>query len=95
MLISVNDTGAGLPAGRPDQIFNTFFTINPQGSDIVLAISRRIVESRGGRLWVMANDGRGTMFNFTLPTATPTEPEAGAFVAHETGSGAGRPRVPL
>jgi PAS domain S-box-containing protein len=68
LLISVSDTGVGLPAGRADEIFNAFFTTKPQGSGMGLAISRSIVESHGGRLWATANDGRGATFHFTLPT---------------------------
>ena len=67
-LISVSDTGVGLPAGKADEIFNAFFTTKPQGSGMGLAISRSIVESHGGRLWATSNDGRGTTFHFTLPT---------------------------
>jgi signal transduction histidine kinase len=69
VLISVSDTGVGLPAGRADEIFNAFFTTKPQGSGMGLAISRSIVESHGGRLWATSNDGRGATFHFTLPTA--------------------------
>jgi PAS domain S-box-containing protein len=69
VLISVGDTGVGLPAGRADEIFNAFFTTKPQGSGMGLAISRSIVESHGGRLWATSNDGRGATFHFTLPTA--------------------------
>ena len=69
VLISVSDTGVGLPAGRADEIFNSFFTTKPQGSGMGLAISRSIVESHGGRLWATSNDGRGATFHFTLPTA--------------------------
>jgi signal transduction histidine kinase len=66
LLISVTDTGVGLPADNADQIFNAFFTTKPQGSGMGLAITRSIVESHGGRLWASANDGPGTTFNFTL-----------------------------
>jgi PAS domain S-box-containing protein len=69
LLISVSDTGVGLPAGRADEIFDAFFTTKPQGSGMGLAISRSIVESHGGRLWATSNDGRGATFHFTLPTA--------------------------
>jgi signal transduction histidine kinase len=69
LLISVGDTGVGLPVEKTDQIFDTFFTTKPQGSGMGLAISRSIVESHGGRLWATANDGRGATFHFTLPTA--------------------------
>jgi PAS domain S-box-containing protein len=69
VLISVSDTGVGLPAERADEIFNAFFTTKPQGSGMGLAISRSIVESHGGRLWATSHDGRGATFHFTLPTA--------------------------
>jgi signal transduction histidine kinase len=69
VLISVSDTGVGLPAGRTDEVFNAFFTTKPQGSGMGLAISRSIVESHGGRLWATSHDGRGSTFHFTLPTA--------------------------
>jgi PAS domain S-box-containing protein len=69
VLISVSDTGVGLPAGRADEVFNAFFTTKPQGSGMGLAISRSIVESHGGRLWATSHDGRGATFHFTLPTA--------------------------
>ncbi|WP_051979436.1 hybrid sensor histidine kinase/response regulator [Edaphobacter aggregans] len=67
LLISVSDTGMGLPAEYSDQIFNAFFTTKPQGSGMGLAISRSIVESHGGRLWATANSERGATFHFTLP----------------------------
>jgi PAS domain S-box-containing protein len=67
LLISVTDTGVGLPTGRVNEIFNAFFTTKPQGTGMGLAITRSIVESHGGRLWVTANSGRGTTFQFTLP----------------------------
>jgi signal transduction histidine kinase len=70
VMISVSDTGVGLPADKADQIFNAFFTTKAQGSGMGLAISRSIIESHGGRLWATANDGRGATFHFTLPAAT-------------------------
>jgi PAS domain S-box-containing protein len=74
VLISVSDTGVGLPAGRADEIFNAFFTTKSQGSGMGLAISRSIVESHGGRLWATSNDGRGATFHFILPTAVVDVP---------------------
>jgi signal transduction histidine kinase len=71
VLLSVSDTGPGLPFGSVDQIFSAFFTTKPQGSGMGLAISRTIVESHGGRLWANVNDGRGAIFHFTLPTEVP------------------------
>src|SRR6201987_2185506 len=67
LLISVRDSGVGLPAENADEIFNAFFTTKPEGSGMGLAISRSIVESHGGRLWATPSDGRGSTFQFTLP----------------------------
>lgn len=70
VLISVSDTGAGLPAQQADQIFNAFFTTKAHGTGMGLRISRSIVESHGGRLWAADNSPRGATFQFTLPVAT-------------------------
>jgi len=67
LLISVTDTGVGLPTENADQIFNPFFTTKSQGTGLGLAITRSIVESHGGRIWAAPNSGRGATFYFTLP----------------------------
>jgi signal transduction histidine kinase len=67
VLISVSDSGVGLPTGKVDQIFNAFFTTKSQGTGLGLAITRSIVESHGGRIWATANSGPGATFQFTLP----------------------------
>ncbi|MHB8214850.1 MAG: two-component regulator propeller domain-containing protein [Candidatus Sulfotelmatobacter sp.] len=69
LLISVSDTGVGLPKEKTEQIFDAFFTTKPQGSGMGLSISRSIVESHGGRLWATANNGPGATFHFALRTA--------------------------
>jgi len=67
LLISVSDTGVGLPPQQADKIFNAFFTTKPHGTGMGLRISRSIVESHGGRLWACGNSPRGATFQFTLP----------------------------
>jgi PAS domain S-box-containing protein len=67
LLVSVSDTGVGLPPQDVSQIFNAFFTTKPDGTGMGLSISRSIVESHGGRLWATANSGRGATFHLTLP----------------------------
>ena len=67
LLISVSDLGIGLPEEEPERIFEAFFTTKPQGTGMGLSISRRIIESHGGRLWASPNTGRGATFQFTLP----------------------------
>jgi signal transduction histidine kinase len=66
-LISVSDSGIGISPDRADRIFEAFFTTKPQGTGMGLSISRKIIESHGGRLWASANSARGTTFQFTLP----------------------------
>ncbi len=70
LMVSVSDTGVGLPPQQADQIFNAFFTTKPHGAGMGLSISRSIVESHGGRLWGADNDNspRGASFCFTLPS---------------------------
>jgi signal transduction histidine kinase len=72
ILVSVSDTGVGLPPGKTGELFNAFFTTKPDGTGMGLAISRSIIEAHAGRLWAAANPGRGATFHFTLPT----QPEA-------------------
>jgi signal transduction histidine kinase len=68
LLISVSDTGVGLPSQQAEQIFNAFFTTKPHGTGMGLRISRSIVESHGGRLWADDNSQRGSSFYVILPT---------------------------
>jgi signal transduction histidine kinase len=67
LVISISDTGVGLPAGNTERIFDAFHTTKPQGTGMGLAITRSIVESYGGRVWATVNQGAGATFHFTLP----------------------------
>jgi PAS domain S-box-containing protein len=69
LLISVSDTGVGLPPVQADQIFTAFFTTKDHGTGMGLPISRSIIESHGGRLWATGASERGATFQFTLPAA--------------------------
>jgi PAS domain S-box-containing protein len=69
LLISVSDTGVGLPP-EANQLFDAFFTTKPEGTGMGLAISRSIVEAQGGRLWASSNSSSGATFCFTLRTST-------------------------
>jgi signal transduction histidine kinase len=67
--VEVTDTGPGIE--HPEKIFDAFFTTKESGMGMGLAISRSIVESHGGRLWVEGNKGSGAASIFTLPIETP------------------------
>jgi PAS domain S-box-containing protein len=68
IMVSVSDSGVGLPPQQREQIFNAFFTTKPHGTGMGLRISRSIIESHGGRLWAADNSPRGASFCFSLPT---------------------------
>jgi signal transduction histidine kinase len=67
LLISVCDTGMGLPPQQAEEVFNAYFTTKDNGTGMGLPISRSIIESHGGRLWAAGASGRGATFQFTLP----------------------------
>jgi signal transduction histidine kinase len=67
LVISVCDTGVGLPPEQAEQIFKAFFTTKDNGTGMGLPISRSIIESHGGRLWAVSAPGQGAAFQFTLP----------------------------
>jgi signal transduction histidine kinase len=74
LLISISDTGVGLPAEGTERIFDAFHTTKPQGTGMGLAITRSIVEAHGGRVWATANQRAGATFHFTLPGESEAHP---------------------
>ena len=70
-VISVEDNGCGVAAGDRERVFEIFYrghaTRGAPGTGIGLAVCRRIVHHHGGRLWVEAAPGGGSIFRFTLP----------------------------
>jgi PAS domain S-box-containing protein len=67
IMVSVSDTGVGLPPQLAGQIFDAFFTTKTKGTGMGLPISRSIVEAHGGRLWATPNAPCGATFRFVLP----------------------------
>ena len=67
VLIAVRDSGPGIDPKSLDRLFGAFYTTKPQGLGMGLAISRSIIEAHGGRLWAVANEPKGAVFQFTLP----------------------------
>jgi signal transduction histidine kinase len=68
ILVTIIDTGMGLPPHQEGQIFNAFFTTKPHGIGMGLRICRSIVESHGGCLWAGNNYPCGSSFCFTIPS---------------------------
>ena len=72
--VSVADTGAGLAPEVAAHLFQPFVTTKRRGMGLGLSICRTIVEAHGGRIWVDARPGGGTIFRFTLRAAKVEEP---------------------
>jgi len=73
LIVSISDTGVGLPTENTEQIFDAFHTTKAQGTGMGLAITRSIVEAHGGRLWATANQEAGATFHFTLSAKSGAE----------------------
>ena len=70
VLVSVKDSGPGLPPAALERLFDAFYTTKPGGLGMGLSICRSIVEAHGGQLWVTANLPRGAIFRFTVAAHT-------------------------
>jgi two-component system sensor kinase FixL len=73
---SVMDSGTGIAPAIAEHLFQPFVTSKANGMGVGLSICRTIIEAHGGRIAARANDGGGTVFEFTLPFA-------GAEAGHE------------
>lgn len=78
-LISIADTGIGIPADDIPLIFERFYQVEPHltrtrgGMGLGLAVSKAIVELHGGYIWVESVLGEGSTFTILLPTREPKE----------------------
>jgi signal transduction histidine kinase len=67
VVVSVEDTGAGMDARTRERAFDEFFTTKPTGSGLGLSFVRRVVEAHGGRVSIASEQGRGTVVRIRLP----------------------------
>ena len=70
--ISVSDTGVGIAPEDQEAIFEEFRQVGTadkkvEGTGLGLALSRKLVELHGGRIWVESQVGVGSAFGFTIP----------------------------
>lgn len=78
---SVCDTGVGIPTSEHDAIFSKFYQVGAttkgvrEGAGLGLAITKRLVELHGGRIWVESQPGSGSRFSFTIPLDRPVTAE--------------------
>ena len=67
VVISVGDSGPGIPEAQRATLFEPFYTTKKDGMGLGLAICRSIVEEHGGRIWTGNDPGGGAVFSFSLP----------------------------
>jgi PAS domain S-box-containing protein len=68
ILVAVRDSGPGIDPTHLERVFGAFYTTKSNGVGMGLAICRSIIDAHGGRLWAQANEPRGVVFQFTLPS---------------------------
>jgi len=69
VLVAVRDSGPGINPSHLEHVFDAFYTTKSSGMGMGLSICRSIIDAHGGRLWAEANEPRGAIFQFTLPSA--------------------------
>jgi len=80
VVISVSDTGPGIPTDQLQKIFDEFYQVdrslrrNHKGAGLGLAISKRFVQAHEGRIWAESQEGKGATFFFTLPIPGQSPP---------------------
>jgi signal transduction histidine kinase len=90
---SVRDEGLGIPPEERPRIFEKFYRVDPQmtrsagGTGLGLYICNELVSRMGGRIWVEANDGKGSSFLFELPTGDASVQRLSAEPAERRGQG--------
>lgn len=97
---TVTDTGIGIPEDKKHLLFHVFSQVDDShtriygGTGLGLAISKEIVERMGGTISCTSEEGKGSIFSFTIPLGeTESEHDADLFASLKTGKAADAPRV--
>lgn len=69
VVVSVADSGAGIPEEIRDRVFDLHFTTKPAGTGIGLYVTRTLIQSQGGRVRLVETGAKGTHFEIRLPSA--------------------------
>ena len=84
VLVSLRDSGPGIDPEDDERVFEAFYTTKSGGVGMGLSICRSIIDAHGGWLWVDANQPRGAVFQFTLPTQEGTHDPFWASLSRQT-----------
>jgi signal transduction histidine kinase/CheY-like chemotaxis protein len=101
VLVSISDTGPGIPADKTSLIFDEFYQVDRSlhrkhgGTGLGLAISKRFVEAHDGHIWVESEEGVGSTFTFTLPIPGEYVPLARVRLDHPLELMQEEARVPI
>jgi signal transduction histidine kinase len=68
IFVAVRDSGPGIDPDHVERVFDAFYTTKQSGVGMGLSICRSIVDAHGGRLWAEANEPRGAVLQFTMPS---------------------------
>jgi len=93
LIATVADEGIGIPKADRARVFERFYKVDRArvrggGTGLGLAIARHVVEQHGGRIWVESEEGRGSVFSFSIPLAAAPA-DAAAADASLTAAGRG------
>jgi len=69
LLVAVRDSGPGIDPAHLERMFEAYYTTKSDGIGMGLSICQSIIGAHGGRLWAEANEPKGAIFHFTIPTA--------------------------
>jgi signal transduction histidine kinase len=72
----IRDTGMGIPKDKIERVFDEFYQVETGkhgGAGLGLAITKRLIEEHGGKIWVESQLGKGTTFYFTIPCSRENE----------------------
>jgi len=73
--VSITDEGMGIPANQLDKLFNRYYRVegehmrNTSGFGVGLYICKEIIDRHNGQIWAESQEGKGSVFSFTLPAA--------------------------
>ena len=68
IMVSITDRGCGIPEGKMEQLFESFFTTKEKGMGLGLSVCQTILAAHRGKLWATNNNDCGATFYFSLPT---------------------------